>query len=95
MTADVREVTPGAPELEDVLEAIAAAARALDAEVYLVGGFVRDRLLGGAHGKDIDLVTVGMDPMPLLAGVASRFGWQPPERFERFGTPQIDRKSVV
>ena len=89
MTANVREVTPEAPELEDVLEAIAAAARALDAEVYLVGGFVRDRLLGGAHGKDIDLVTVGMDPMPLLAGVASRFGWHPPERFERFGTAQI------
>lgn len=89
MTADVREVTPEAPELEDILEAIAAAARALDAEVYLVGGFVRDRLLGGAHGKDIDLVTVGVDPMPLLAGVASRFGWHPPERFERFGTAQI------
>ncbi len=89
MTADVREVTPEAPELEDILEAIAAAARALDAEVYLVGGFVRDRLLGGAPGKDIDLVTVGMDPMPLLAAVASRFGWHPPERFERFGTAQI------
>ncbi|MGA8665767.1 MAG: HD domain-containing protein [Candidatus Dormiibacterota bacterium] len=89
MTATVREVTPDPPELEDVLESIAAAARALDAEVYLVGGFVRDRLLGGTQGKDIDLVSVGMDPMPLLAAVASGFGWHPPERFERFGTAQI------
>jgi len=54
-----------------------------------VGGFVRDRLLGGAQGKDIDLVTVGTDPMPLLAAVAAGFGWHPPERFERFGTAQI------
>jgi poly(A) polymerase len=89
MTATVREVSPDAPGLEDVLEAIAAVARELDAEVYLVGGFVRDRLLGGGHGKDIDLVVVGMDPMPLLGAVASRFGWYAPERFVRFGTAQI------
>jgi poly(A) polymerase len=82
-------VIPASPELDDVLEAIAAAARALDIDAYLVGGFVRDRLLGGALSKDIDLVTVGADPMPLLAAVASRFGWHPPERFERFGTAQI------
>ncbi len=89
MSATVREVQPASVELEDVLESIAAAARALDVETYLVGGFVRDRLLGGPQGKDIDLVTVGTDPMPLLAAVASRFGWHPPERFERFGTAQI------
>jgi poly(A) polymerase len=89
MTATIREVKPDAPELEDVLEAIATAARALDVETYLVGGFVRDRLLGGAQGKDIDLVTVGTDPMALLAAVASACGWHPPERFERFGTAQI------
>lgn len=89
MTATIREITPESPELEDLLESIDAAARILEVEAYLVGGFVRDRLLGGAHGKDIDLVTVGMDPMPLLAAVASHFGWHPPERFERFGTAQI------
>ncbi len=89
MTATIREITPESPELDDVLESIAAAARALGTEVYLVGGFVRDRLLGVAQGKDIDLVSVGMDPMPLLAAVASGFGWHPPERFERFGTAQI------
>ena len=72
MTAIIREIKPESPELEDVLEAIARAATTLQVEVYLVGGFVRDRLLGGAQGKDIDLVTVGADPMmPLLAAVAA------------------------
>jgi putative nucleotidyltransferase with HDIG domain len=89
MSATVREVIPESPDLEDLLEAIAGAAQSLGVEVYLVGGFVRDRLLGGAQGKDIDLVTVGIDPMPLLAAVAAHFGWHPPERFERFGTAQI------
>ena len=68
MTATIRVVSPESPELEDLLEAIATAARGLGVETYLVGGFVRDRLLGGAQGKDIDLVTVGVDPMPLLGG---------------------------
>jgi poly(A) polymerase len=89
VNAVIREVVPEPLDLEDVLESIAAAARSLDAETYLVGGFVRDRLLGGGRGKDIDLVTVGIDPMPVLAAVARGFGWHPPERFERFGTAQI------
>ena len=89
MTATIREVRPESPELEDLLEAIGTAARTLEVETYLVGGFVRDRLLGGMQGKDIDLVTVGMDSMPLLVAVASTYGWHPPERFERFGTAQI------
>jgi poly(A) polymerase len=89
VSTGVREVRPATLMLEDILEAIARAAETLDIETYLVGGFVRDRLLGGPVSKDIDLVTVEIDPMPLLAAVASGFGWHPPERFERFGTAQI------
>ncbi len=89
MSAGVREVLPASLGLEDVLEAIQRAAETLGVETYLVGGFVRDRLLGGPASKDIDLVTIEIDPMPLLAAVASGFGWHPPERFERFGTAQI------
>jgi poly(A) polymerase len=89
VTGTIREVQPDVLGLEDVLDAIGAAATALDVKAYLVGGFVRDRLLGGPVSKDIDLVTVDMDPMPLLAAVATGFGWHPPERFERFGTAQI------
>lgn len=77
-----------APAVEDVLDTIRTAADAAGAEVYLVGGFVRDRLLGQT-GKDIDLVQVGGDGIPLLAALARAYGWAPPQQFERFGTGQV------
>ena len=76
------------PAVDDVIDAARDAARRLGIEVYLVGGFVRDRLLGAA-GKDLDLVSVGADGLPLLSEMARGFGWPPPQRFERFGTGQI------
>ncbi|MBV8529535.1 MAG: HD domain-containing protein [Candidatus Dormibacteraeota bacterium] len=86
--AGVRVVRRRPPALDDVLDVVRDAVRAAGAEVYLVGGFVRDRLLG-KPGKDIDLVQVGGDGIPLLAGVARTLGWAPPQQFERFGTGQI------
>jgi poly(A) polymerase len=71
-----------------VIEAITESAAERDVEAYLVGGFVRDRLLGRA-GTDIDLLAVGDDGTGILADVATRFGWAPPQRFERFGTGQV------
>lgn len=76
------------PDLGTVLEAIAAAASATGIETHLVGGFVRDRLLGVA-GKDIDLLAVGGDGAAILEMVAGALGWAPPVRFERFGTAQV------
>ncbi len=84
----VRVVTRRPPTQEDVLDVVRDAALAAGAEVYLVGGFVRDRLLGEA-GKDIDFVQVGGDGIPLLAAVARTLGWAPPQQFERFGTGQV------
>ena len=84
----VRIVRRRPPALEDVLDVVRDVTLAAGAEVYLVGGFVRDRLLGAA-GKDIDLVQVGGDGIPLLAAVAATLGWAPPQQFERFGTGQI------
>jgi len=83
------EVASLPPQLEDILEALAESAARAGCEAYLVGGFVRDRLLGMTGGKDIDIVTVGSDGIPLIADVAARFNWAPPQRFERFGTGQI------
>jgi poly(A) polymerase len=48
-----------APSLSDVLDAVAGAARRRGVECYLVGGFVRDRLLGREVRMDIDLLVVG------------------------------------
>lgn len=84
----VRAVERRPPDLENLLELIGEVAATLPAEVYLVGGFVRDRLLG-KMGKDIDLVQVGGDGTALLAAMAERLGWPPPQRFERFGTGQV------
>ena len=87
MTAEVRE-RPLPPTRESIIETIAAAATAAGVEMYLVGGFVRDRLLG-RDGKDIDLLAINDDGIAVLAEVARRLGWAPPQRFERFGTGQV------
>jgi poly(A) polymerase len=73
---------------ERLIEAIAESAAKRGVPTYLVGGFVRDRLLGRA-GKDIDLLAVGDDGAGILTDLAQRFGWAQPQRFERFGTGQV------
>ncbi|MFN2452105.1 MAG: CCA tRNA nucleotidyltransferase [Candidatus Dormibacteria bacterium] len=87
-TATARLRGPGQPGTDELLGAVAEAAAATGTETYLVGGFVRDRLLG-RPGKDIDLVCVGSDGTAVLESVAARFGWSRPQRFERFGTGQV------
>ena len=57
-------------------------------DAFLVGGFVRDRLLG-RESKDIDLVVVGSSGVSLLEQVAGRLGWARPAVFERFATAQV------
>jgi poly(A) polymerase len=89
----VAELRPArrAPAVDDLLETLGDVAARLGVEAYLVGGFVRDRLLGRPLGKDIDLVTVGAGDgaVDLLAGLARGFGWSRPQQFERFGTVQV------
>lgn len=87
MSVTVREHVPRLSQAR-LLEAIAEAAAGRAVEMYLVGGFVRDRLIG-REGKDIDLLAVGDDGGGVLEDVARRFGWAPPQRFERFGTGQV------
>lgn len=76
-------------DTEEVLDALRDAAIELGVESYLVGGFVRDRLLGRTTSKDIDALVVGEGAVELLAHVGRRFGWNRPQRFERFGTVQV------
>jgi poly(A) polymerase len=86
--ADILRVERAAPSLHDLLACIRDGARTLQVEAYLVGGFVRDRLLGN-EGKDIDLLVVGEGAVELLTAVARTLGWAPPQVFERFGTAQV------
>jgi poly(A) polymerase len=87
MPVRVRTVPP-LLDLPRVLEVIRVAAHELGEDAFLVGGFVRDRLLG-REGKDIDLVVVGGDGVALLERVAAILGWARPAVFERFATAQI------
>lgn len=68
-----------------LLQKVATAAASLQRETYLVGGFVRDKLLGRPT-KDADFVCVG-DALELAAAAASLFRPQPKvDFFKTFGT---------
>ena len=74
-------------ELE-VLEKIALSAEELGVPCYLIGGFVRDKILG-RNTKDMDIVCVG-DGIELAAKVAEKFKPKPEVNyFKNFGTAQI------
>ena len=67
---------------------IAAAAEALGVPCYLIGGFVRDKIIGRPT-KDIDIVCLG-DGIELAQAVAQQFSPRPTVSFfKNFGTAQI------
>src|SRR5205814_717390 len=75
-----------------VLKKIAHAADELNMPCYVIGGFVRDKLLGRCT-KDADIVCVG-DGILLAHKVAERFQPKPTVAyFKNFGTAQIKLKS--
>jgi putative nucleotidyltransferase with HDIG domain len=56
---------------------------------YVVGGFVRDRIIGRATDRDVDVVCVG-DGLELAKSVASKMKPEPEVHlFKRFGTAMI------
>ena len=72
--------------------AIEAEARALDCRALVVGGYVRDRLLGGQRAKGIreaDILVEDGKGIALAEAVARRLQTHPPVIFERFGTAQV------
>ena len=72
----------------DILENIAAAAATTGFETYLVGGFVRDKILGRPT-KDADIVCAG-DGIALAHAVAARLKPVPKVSFfKNFGTAHI------
>lgn len=82
--------------MHPVLQAIAAATRgtAFEDDLWLVGGAVRDELVGRAHENDFDLVTRGSsaDLAQLLfeKGVSSIV----PVTYERFGTAMVEASNA-
>ena len=71
-----------------ILKKIASAAQELGVEAYLIGGFVRDKIIGRPT-KDADVVCLG-DGIELAHRVAERFQPKPHVAyFKTFGTAQI------
>lgn len=79
-------------ELE-ILQKIALSAKELGLPCYLIGGFVRDKILG-RNTKDMDIVCVG-DGIELAARVAEKFIPEPEVHFfKNFGTAQIKTEGL-
>src|SRR5690349_14307802 len=71
-----------------LLHKIARAAEKMGVETFLVGGFVRDKILGRAT-TDADIVCVG-DGIALAQAVANEFPAKPSVSvFRNFGTAHI------
>jgi len=71
-----------------ILKKVAHAAKELGVETYLIGGFVRDKVIG-RKTKDADIVCVG-DGIALAKAVAKHFNPEPKvSYFKNFGTAHI------
>ena len=71
-----------------IFSKIAAAAADMNVSCYVIGGFVRDKLIG-RQTKDADIVCTG-DGISLAHAVAAHFHPSPPVSFFRnFGTAHI------
>ena len=76
------------PHERKVFELVGRSARSIDVPAYVVGGYVRDRLLGRPT-KDIDIVCVG-DGIRLAEQVASQLSPRPKVVvYSRFGTAML------
>jgi len=72
----------------ELLALLGRAASEIGVKAWVVGGYVRDRLLGRAH-LDLDLVVEDGDALELARRFAQLAGAPPPVTFERFGTAQV------
>jgi len=71
-----------------IFERIAAAGAGLNMPVYVIGGFIRDKILNRPD-KDLDIVCMG-DGIELAQKTAQKFSPQPQVNyFKNFGTAQI------
>lgn len=83
---------PALPGLEPLFDAVRDEATAWGTRAMVVGGYVRDRLLGGERQrgiKEVDFLVEGGGGLEVARGVARRLGLREPVVFERFGTAHL------
>ncbi len=80
------------PDHQPLLETAGALGRELGLETYVVGGYVRD-LLMGRDTQDLDLMVAG-DGIAFARALAERLGVDRVVAFEQFGTALIPLKHI-
>lgn len=75
-----------------VFKLVSEAAKDLGVEAYVIGGYVRDCIIG-RDTKDIDIVSTGKG-IELAKAVADRLGGSKISIFKRFGTAMINHKDL-
>jgi poly(A) polymerase len=73
---------------EELLGLLKRAASDLGVQAWVVGGYVRDKLLGRPH-RNPDVVVEGGDALQVAMRFAELAGAEPPVMFERYGTAQV------
>jgi poly(A) polymerase len=84
---------PALPDWERPFAAVREQAERRGVRALVVGGYVRDRLLGGDRGKqirEVDILVEGQGATQLATAVGSALQVRPPVIFERFGTAHLD-----
>ncbi|MBI1286445.1 MAG: HD domain-containing protein [Flavobacteriales bacterium] len=77
---------------QPIFKLVSDTAKELGAEAYVIGGYVRDCILG-RETKDIDVVSTGKG-IELAQAVASRLGGSKISVFKRFGTAMINHRDL-
>jgi tRNA nucleotidyltransferase/poly(A) polymerase len=77
---------------EPIFKLISNAAKELNVEAYVIGGYVRDCILGRGS-KDIDVVSTGKG-IELAKAVSKQLGGSKISVFKRFGTAMINHKDL-
>ncbi|MBO0590021.1 HD domain-containing protein [Cellulophaga sp. E16_2] len=80
--------------LNPIFKIISTAAKELNLDCYVIGGFVRDYLLARGTAKDIDIVAIGSG-IELAKKVASKLKGKPEVSvFKNFGTAMIKYEDI-
>src|SRR5207247_295704 len=84
---------PALPDWERPFAAVREQAERRGLRALVVGGYVRDRLLGAERAKkirEVDILVEGQGAIELATAVSAALNLHPPVVFERFGTAHLD-----
>ena len=91
---DAFKIFPFSAEERELFLLVGQVAEELSFPAYIVGGYVRDKILQRDYKKDIDFVCVGSG-IALAKGVAAKLPGQPQvNEFKNFGTAHIHFRDI-